>query len=29
VRELLRRLESARLLVVEASGRYRFLAPGE
>jgi hypothetical protein len=26
VRELLRRLESARLLVVEASGRYRFLA---
>jgi hypothetical protein len=28
VRELLRRLESARLLVVEASGRYRFLPPG-
>jgi hypothetical protein len=29
VRELLRRLQAARLLVVEESGRYRFLAPGK
>ncbi len=29
VREVLRRLEAARLLVVEKSGRYRFLAPSE